>query len=143
LRPDHSRQALPAQRPPLLAGERPTCWRSAVERHIVPSLGSIKLAKLSATRIEAFLAEKAETGRLNGNGGLGPTSIRRLLVTLTKSLGAAVRKGLLPSNPMDRVERTGTPREDVTESVWTPQQMADFSALSARTGSTRCGKRRR
>jgi integrase len=101
-------------------------YRSAVERHIIPSLGSTKLAKLSATRIEAFLAEKAERGRLDGSGGLGPTSIRRLVVTLTKSLGAAVRKGLLTSNPMDRVERTRTPQEDVTETVWTPEQMIVF-----------------
>ena len=95
-------------------------YRSAVERHIIPSLGSVKLAKLSATKIEAFLAEKADSGRLDGSGGLGPTSIRRLVVTLTKSLGAAVRKGLLTSNPMDRVERTRTPQADVTETVWIP-----------------------
>ena len=95
-------------------------YRSAVERHIIPSLGSVKLAKLSATKIEAFLAEKADSGRLDGSGGLGPTSIRRLVVTLTKSLGAAVRKGLLTSNTMDRVERTRTPQADVTETVWIP-----------------------
>ncbi len=101
-------------------------YRSAVERHIIPSLGSAKLAKLSPTRIEAFLAEKAESGRLDGKGGLGPTSVRRLVVTLTKSLGAAVRKGLLSANPMDRVERVGTPQADVTETVWAPDQITTF-----------------
>ena len=86
----------------------------------------MKLAKLSATSIEAFLGEKADIGRLDGKGGLGPTSIRRLTVTLTKSLGAAVRKGLLASNPMDRVERSRTPQEDVTETVWKPEETTIF-----------------
>lgn len=101
-------------------------YRSAVDRHIIPSMGSVKLNKLSATRIEAFLAQKAESGRLDGTGGLGPTSIRRLVVTLTKSLSAAVRKGLLASNPMVLVERTRTPQVDVTEAVWSIDQMTVF-----------------
>ena len=76
-------------------------YRSAVNRHIIPALEDVKLSKLSPVMIEAFLAEKAENGRLDGTGGLGPASVRRLQVTLTKALSAAVRHGLLARKPTD------------------------------------------
>lgn len=101
-------------------------YRSAVERHIIPVLGSVKLSKLSATRIEAFLAEKAANGRLDGTGGLGPASVRRLQVTLHKSLDAAARKGLLQSNPVDLADTVKVPSKDVTEAVWSPENVTGF-----------------
>ncbi len=101
-------------------------YRSAVERHIIPVLGDVKLAKLSAVQIERFLADKAENGRLDGTGGLGPASVRRLQVTLHKSLDAAVRKGLLATNPVDLADSLKVPVRDVTLDVWTPEQLSAF-----------------
>ena len=92
----------------------------------MPALGRVKLAKLSALQIESFLAEKAESGRLDGKGGLGPASVRRLQVTLNKSLDAAVRKGLLTTNPATLADKPRLPARDVTEDVWTPDHMAEF-----------------
>ena len=101
-------------------------YRSAVIRHIIPALGAVKLAKLSAVQIEAFLADKAESGRLDGTGGLGAASVRRLQVTLHKALDAAVRKGMLATNPVDHADRPKVPLRDVTENVWTPEQTTAF-----------------
>ena len=101
-------------------------YRSAVQRHIIPALGTAKLSKLSAVQIESFLATKAESGRLDGKGGLGPASVRRLQVTLHKSLDAAVRKGLLATNPVDLADKPKMSPRDVTENVWTPEQTAAF-----------------
>jgi len=109
-------------------------YRSAVVRHIIPALGRVLLAKLSAVQIESFLAAKAESGRLDGKGGLGPASVRRLQVTLHKSLDAAVRKGMLATNPVDLADKPKIPARDVTEAVWTPETMTEF--LSA-TGTDR------
>ena len=105
-------------------------YRSAVRRHIIPELGGVKLSKLSPVMIEAFLAGKAENGRLDGGGGLGPASVRRLQVTLTKALSAAVRHGLLVSNPTDLADKPKVPPKDATELVWTPEQMAAFLELT-------------
>ena len=105
-------------------------YRSAVNRHIIPGLGDVKLSKLSPVMIEAFLAEKAENGRLDGTGGLGPASVRRLQVTLTKALSAAVRHGLLARNPTDFADKPKVPRKDVTETVWTPEHMTVFLELT-------------
>ncbi|MCH7667580.1 MAG: tyrosine-type recombinase/integrase [Acidobacteria bacterium] len=101
-------------------------YRSAVIRHIIPALGGVKLSKLSAIQVEAFLAEKAENGRLDGKGGLGPVSVRRLHVTLRKALAAAVRKGMLATNPVDLADKPKIPPVDVTESCWTPEHMTAF-----------------
>ncbi len=106
-------------------------YRSAVERHIVPALGNVKLAKLSAIQIERFLADKAKHGRLDGTGGLGPASVRRLQVTLHKSMKAAVRKGLLRVNPVDLADKPKVPARDVTEDVWAPEQMTAFLERTA------------
>lgn len=101
-------------------------YRSAATRHIMPALGSVKLAKLSPVMIESFLAEKAENGRLDGKGGLGSASVRRLQVTLRKALEAAVRKGMLARNPADLADSPRMPRRDVTVDVWTAAELVRF-----------------
>lgn len=101
-------------------------YRSAVERHIIPQLGHVRLDKLTAVMVEAFLAERAANGRLDGSGGLGPASVRRLSITLGKAMEAAVRRGMLRSNPCDLADKPKLPARDVTEDVWTPEQIAAF-----------------
>ncbi|MCH7583293.1 MAG: site-specific integrase [Acidobacteria bacterium] len=101
-------------------------YRSATTCHIIPALGGVKLSRLSAVQIEAFLAEKADHGRLDGTGGLGPASVRRLQVTLHKALDAAVRKGMLATNPVDFADKPKMPPRDVTENVWTPEETTTF-----------------
>lgn len=116
-----------------LTGLEPTTlnwYRSAVETHIVPALGRVRLDRLSPTRIDAFLATKAESGRIDGKGGLGPTSIRRLRTTLSKALSDAVRKGLITENPMKRVDPLRIPRSDVTATVWSPETISTFLAAT-------------
>jgi integrase len=108
-------------------------YRQAVERHIIPVLGAVKLTALTSSMIETFLAEKAANGRLDGAGGLGPASLRRLQVTLHKALDAAVRHRLLTVNPVDFADKPKVPRRDVTETVWTPEHMTTFLAATKGT----------
>ncbi len=112
-----------------LTGLEPTTvnwYRSAVKKHIIPALGTVRLDSLSSTRIDAFLGVKAESGRLDEKGGLGPVSIRRLRTTLSKALSDAVRKGLIAENPMGRVDPLRVPRSDVTATVWSPETISAF-----------------
>ena len=114
-----------------LTGLEPTTinwYREAVVKHIVPTLGRVRLDRLSPTRIDAFLAVKAESGRVDGKGGLGPVSIRRLRTTLSKALSDAIRKGLITDNPMRRVDPLRIPRSDVTATVWSPETTSTFLA---------------
>lgn len=101
-------------------------YGSAVTRHIIPALGSVKLANLSPVMIEAFLLEKKTNGRLDGNGGLGASSVRRLQVTLHKALDAAVRKGMLARNPVDLAESPRMPATDATADIWKSEDLVHF-----------------
>lgn len=76
-----------------------TWYRSAVTRHIIPTLGSMRLINLSPLTIETFLADKAIKGRLDGSGGLGPASVRRLQVTLAQSTGCGGSQGFADQEP--------------------------------------------
>lgn len=107
-----------------------TWYRSAVRRHIIPALGTLKLSNLNAIVIEAFLAAKAKSGRLDGGGGLSPASVRRLQVTLHKALDAAVRRGMLASNPADLAEAPKSPQLDGSTDVWSPKQLINFIEAS-------------
>ncbi len=108
-------------------------YRSAVERHIVPQIGHVRLDRITPVMVEAFLSERASSGRLRRPGddettpkGLGPSSVRRLTVTLHKALDAAVRKGMLARNPVDSADKPKMPASDVTLDVWAPDEIAAF-----------------
>nr|MBA2724997.1 hypothetical protein [Actinomycetota bacterium] len=109
-------------------------YRSAVQSHIIPRLGRVKLSRLTPTMVEAFLAEKRKSGHLGGKGKaslkagnpLGPASVRRLHVTLRKACDAAVRKGLLNRNPVDLADKPKVQKADATIRVWTPAEIVRF-----------------
>jgi len=77
---------------------------SAVARvHITPyfrALG-IALADVNRNVLQAYIDKKATNGRMDGNGGLSPASIRHHRNVLNQSLKMAVRNGLIPSNPCE------------------------------------------
>jgi len=102
-------------------------YSSAVEKHIRPYLGHVPLQKLTAAQLEGFYTDREQRGRLDGTGGLGPASVRRLHVTLYRALESATRKRLLETNPAKWVEekpRVG--RVDLSEKAWTPDHLRTF-----------------
>ena len=89
-----------------------------LRRYLIPRLGQIRLRDLTLVDVEA-----AYRG-IRADAGLEPATVRRIHATLTSALNAAVRRGLLGSNPAQDVElpRTVTPRMQ----VWTAPQLALF-----------------
>ena len=90
---------------------RPSTWRSRevhVRCYLIPALGRRPLARLTAADVEAaistFLASgrpdrpaKRGRGRQNA-GGVSPQTVRHIRTTLRRSLGDAVRDGLVGRN---------------------------------------------
>jgi integrase len=90
---------------------RPATFHSAemhVRVYLVPSLGRINLAKLSAADVERAMAgyltsgrpvrpEKRGRGRSN-DGGIAPMTVRHVRATLRRALSDAVRDGLVGRN---------------------------------------------
>lgn len=69
-------------------------YRAAIEYHLVPELGPIRLADLSPLDVEATLARLA--------GRMSPKHLRNVHAVLRRALNDAVRKGLVPRNVAGR-----------------------------------------
>jgi integrase len=73
--------------------------------HVNPKLGSRPLQKLQATEIDQLYIEVEKK--------IAPMTLRHVHVTFNSCLSTAERKGLLRSNPMNRIENApGSPEGD-------------------------------
>ena len=98
---------------------RPSTLRSYtdhVERHLIPGLGRIHLADLTGRDVTAPFAELAATPTRTGTPPMSAT-LHRIRATLRAALNAAIRDGLLTTNPARLVELP-TPRRPQAQ-VWT------------------------
>jgi integrase len=78
-------------------------YRSILNRHLLPAFGLLKLAALDVARLERYVAVKRKAK-------LAPRTINRHLNLLHSLLAAAVKRGLLRSNPVEHVDRPREPR---------------------------------
>lgn len=81
-------------------------YEAAVRLHIVPELGKVRLAQLSAQRVQLFYARAAAKG-------LQASRVRFLHNTLHRALKAAVKLDLVPRNVCDLVDPPAMPKSDV------------------------------
>jgi integrase len=94
-------------------------YKTHVERHIVPALGTIKLARLTPPMINAFYGKLGEDGRCSGSGGLSAA-------TLHRALRDAVRWGRIsisPANAVDPPKAKGKLRD---LPAWSKEQLTTF-----------------
>ena len=101
-----------------------------VECQMVPHLGHLRLNEIDGRTINAFYATLLARGRVDGNGGLAASSVRRLHAALHKALKDAVRWGYLSENPVDAADppklRAEGPKEMAT---WSASQLRSFLDL--------------
>jgi integrase len=114
---------------------RPTTYASytmLAREHIIPRLGSLQLQRLAASAINALYAYLLEEGRVRGQGGLSPSSVRRVHAVLHRACRDAVRWGRLTVNPVDAAD---PPKASAEHSerlpVWTAEQLSAFLASVA------------
>jgi len=69
-------------------------YQNLIDTHIMPELGSIRIADLSATQINAFLDKKLTNGRIDGSGGLSPSYVRSIMLVISAAVKYAVDEGL-------------------------------------------------
>jgi integrase len=109
-------------RPSTLAG-----YRLHVECHIVPRLGRLELTAIDARKLNALYASLLASGRVHGNGGLSPASVRRVHATVHRALRDAVRWGYLNDNPADLCDPPKVRASDGQEmTTWTAEQLRAF-----------------
>ncbi len=81
-------------------------YRVNVDRHIVPELGRVRLARLTPDAIQLFMSKKLDSG-------LSPQTVRNIHATLRRALGQAVRWGVLPRNAASLVSPPRIQRDEL------------------------------
>ena len=71
-----------------------------IENHILPQLGSVFIAYLTAIQLSDFLTQKQKHGRLHG-GGLSAKSVRDIGVLIKAALRAAVAEYHFPCDALN------------------------------------------
>lgn len=73
--------------------------------HILPYFDKshLKLKQITTDVLQAFFDEKAVKGRVDGKGGLSPSSLRSIKNIVNQTLNEAVKNGLLSANPCNYV----------------------------------------
>jgi len=74
-------------------------YQMFIRIHIKPQIGKIKLKDLTTKRIQKFYNNKYEKGRIDGKGGLSPSSVERIHSILFLSLEQAEAERKIPYNP--------------------------------------------
>ena len=81
-------------------------YHNAIDHHIIPKLGSVKLEKLTMLQIQQFYNELLKSGRIQKKNqpelkehGLSPRMVQCVHVVLNKALEHAVEEKLILANP--------------------------------------------
>jgi integrase len=85
-----------------------------VRNHISPTLGRVKLSKLTPAHVRSLYREKLDTG-------LSPRSVNYIHVCLHKALKQAVLDGMIPRNVTEAVKAPQVNRKEVTP--FSPEQV--------------------
>ena len=118
--------------PAVKATVRPSTHNSYVQHvecHIAPHIGSVKLAKLTGSQVNALYAKLAESGKQDGKRGLSPMTIHHVHACLHKACRDAVRWGHIARNPLDAADPPRKKGDGTKEmKTWSKEQLKSFLA---------------
>jgi integrase len=100
-------------------------YRMHVEKRLIPALGNLRAQVLTPLAIDALLRMlEREGGRRQQ--GLSPRSVRLVYLVGHKAYADGVRKGLLASNPFDKVDPPRVRRR--AQKTWSAEELSRFLA---------------
>lgn len=79
-------------------------YNTIVRTHLIPALGSIKLASLNALHIERYYKKAMHEGRSDKKGGLSTRTVNHHHWVISAALKYARRKRLLTENVLEEIE---------------------------------------
>ena len=83
--------------------------RGMIDRYLLGPLGPVRLAKLTASDLDAFYQRLSSGGGVNG-AALAPGTVRRAHGILRRALSQGVKWGWLGVNPASRVDAAASAR---------------------------------
>jgi integrase len=108
------------------AGLRPSTvhgYRDHIDRYIIPSLGRITLADLTARRLRLSFDILARQRTAKGTL-IAASTVERARATLRSALNAAIREGLIAGNPLAQVRVARPVRPHPV--IWTGERVASW-----------------
>mgnify|MGYP004536548943 FL=1 len=95
-------------------------YHSAIDHHIIPKLGGVKLEKLTMLQIQQFYNELLKSGRVQKKNqpelkehGLSPRMVQCVHVVLNKALEHAVEEKLILANPAKKCKIPKNTRKEM------------------------------
>ncbi len=112
-------------------------YRSYIEYHVVPNIGSIKLNKLTTLDLQKFYNQTKQSGRVEKYKGMEDRSlsvrtVRGLHAMLRQCLEQAVRKRLIPYNPANSCRLP--PKERHEPHILPPEKIRAYLAAAEEHG---------
>jgi integrase len=103
-------------------------YRMHVEKRLIPEFGNRRVQSLTPLAIDVLLRKlEREGGRRKQ--GLSPRSVRLVYMVGHKAFADGVRKGILASNPFDKVD---PPQQKTTKMpTWSAEELRLFLAAAA------------
>ncbi len=112
-------------------------YRSYIEHHMVPNIGSIKLNKLTTLDLQKFYNQTRQSGRAEKYKGMEDRSlsvrtVRWLHAMLRQCLEQAVRERLIPYNPANSCRLP--PKERHEPHILPPEKIGAYLAAAEEHG---------
>lgn len=101
------------------------CYQTTLEAHVLPQLGRVPLARLSALHLNQLYAQLLIDGRADRGGGLSPRSVRLTHAILRKMLADAVRWGSVSENVGLRADPPRS-QQSTAMRTWSALQLRHF-----------------
>ena len=80
-------------------------YKFTITKHLIPTLGKIRLQDLRADHLENYFNQKRKNGRLdNKKGGLSENSLKKHYVLINEGLKRAVKLKLIKYNPAQAID---------------------------------------
>ncbi len=96
-----------------------------VSSYIVPSIGRVRLSRLTAEHVQRMIADLSAPSR-----ALAPATVHKAFSVLRSALNQAVRLGLVPRNVALLVERPRVGRREMR--CWNPEEALRFLDVARR-----------
>jgi integrase len=109
-----------AQAEPYLRASTLHGYRDHIDRYLIPSIGRITLGGLTGKRLQACFSLLARQRTRNGTV-IAASTVDRVRATLRSALNAAVREGLIASNPLAQVRLEKPVRQHPV--IWTDERV--------------------
>jgi integrase len=110
-------------------------YRGIITSYVLPRIGDVRLAELTAPTLNWLYADARENGRIRSDEPLALKTVREIHVTLHRALEDAVRWGYLRDNPAHRANPpSATAARNARKQAirtWTAEQVEAFASQIA------------